>query len=124
MNQAGESKSGQHSTVTGIPLDRAADTAVRVAERFGVPVIILAALLYLAREVAIGLHSTVIQPVVASHQKFIDVICEQAERQSDAMAEQASAFDDLARTHGEQVILLRRALPEASAPHREPAALQ
>ena len=47
------------------------ETWLRVAERFGVPVVILCVLLWMVREAAVGLHTTVVSPVVESHAEFL-----------------------------------------------------
>lgn len=48
------------------------EAILRMAERFGVPVVLLAVCIWLAREAAISLHSTVLEPVVASHVEFLE----------------------------------------------------
>jgi hypothetical protein len=48
------------------------DSAVRVAERFGVPVVLLAILIWFLRDAAVTLHSTVLVPIVKSHTEFLD----------------------------------------------------
>lgn len=87
---------------------------LRFAERFGVPVVLLCLLLWMIREAAIGLHTSVVKPVVESHQQFLDVLCEESRKQSDAMTSQARAFSDLVKAHEEQTSLLRRVVPAAT----------
>lgn len=48
------------------------EVGIRVAERFGVPVVILAALLWMIREAATSLNGTVVVPIVKSHTEFLD----------------------------------------------------
>jgi hypothetical protein len=48
-------------------------TLFDVAERFGVPVVILAAILWMAREAATSVHNSVIVPMVESHTQFLEV---------------------------------------------------
>lgn len=48
------------------------ESAVRVAERFGVPVVLLAVLVWFLRDAAVTLHSTVLVPIVRSHTEFLD----------------------------------------------------
>jgi hypothetical protein len=47
------------------------DSLVRIGERFGVPVLILAVLLWFARDAAISLNKTVVEPVVQGHVEFL-----------------------------------------------------
>lgn len=93
-----------------ISISHSLEILLKVAERFGVPVMVLAVFLFLTREAAIAIHGTIIEPVVASHQKFIDVVSEQTKAQTDAMHEQAAAFSKLADSHDDQLMLLREAL--------------
>jgi hypothetical protein len=48
------------------------EAAFRVAERFGVPLVLLAVVLWFAREAAVTLHGTVVVPIVKSHTEFLD----------------------------------------------------
>jgi hypothetical protein len=48
------------------------ELGLRVAERFGVPVVILAAMMLLAREAATTAHTTVILPIIKSHTEFLE----------------------------------------------------
>jgi len=48
------------------------EAAFRVAERFGVPLVLLAVVLWFARDAAITLHGTVLVPIVKSHTEFLD----------------------------------------------------
>jgi hypothetical protein len=65
------------------------DTFLRIADRFGVPCVILAAAIYFGREAAVALHSTVIQPVVKSHVQFLETT-------SDVQQQQARTLEELA----------------------------
>lgn len=49
-----------------------ADTAMKFAERFGVPVVILGAILWMTREAATVLHDSVVVPVVKGHTQFLE----------------------------------------------------
>jgi len=49
-----------------------ADTAMKFAERFGVPVVILGAILWMTREAATVLHDSVVVPVVKGHTEFLE----------------------------------------------------
>ena len=107
-------------------IDTVTETMLRIAERFGVPVVLLAVLLFFGREAVVGLHRTVVAPVVESHTQFVDAIVEQTRAQTGAMEQQAKAFCDLSESHEEQLAILRRAFPEATAAgerRREPVGL-
>jgi len=43
-----------------------------IADRFGVPCLILAAVLWMIRDAGMALHQTVVVPVVQAHTKFLD----------------------------------------------------
>jgi hypothetical protein len=50
----------------------ATDAAMRAAERFGVPVVLLLILMWMIRESASVLHDSVVVPMVRSHTEFLD----------------------------------------------------
>ena len=108
-------------------IDSVTETMLRIAERFGVPVVLLAIFIWFAREATIAVHNTIVEPVVKSHTQFVDTICEQVKTQTDAMEEQAKAFRELSKAHDEQVVILRRAFPDSTGGgerRREPAVPQ
>ena len=47
------------------------DSLVRIGERFGVPVLVLAVLLWFIRDAAVSLNKTVVEPVVQGHVEFL-----------------------------------------------------
>ena len=47
------------------------DTLLRIGERFGVPVLVLAVLLWFMRDAAVSLNKTVVEPVVRGHVEFL-----------------------------------------------------
>ena len=47
------------------------DSLVRIGERFGVPVLVLAVLLWFIRDAAVSLNNTVVEPVVHGHVEFL-----------------------------------------------------
>ena len=105
-------------------IERMTEAVMKIAERFGVPVVLLLVFIYMARETAIAVHQTVVAPVVTSHTKFIDTISEQSRQQTEAMQSQAEAFKELAAAHDEQIIILRQAFPRvAGSPDTAPAGL-
>lgn len=48
------------------------EAAFRLAERFGVPLVLLAVVIWFARDAAVTLHGTVVVPIVKSHTEFLD----------------------------------------------------
>lgn len=71
------------------------ETALRVAERFGVPVVLLCLLLWMAREAAVGLHTTVVVPVVESHTEFLKQTGQTLKEISATQHQQAEAMDEI-----------------------------
>ena len=79
------------------------DTLLRIADRFGVPCVVLAVLMYFGREAAIAIHASVVQPVVKSHVEFL-------ESTKETMAKQADTLEELAKgQHEIQQVLARPA---------------
>jgi hypothetical protein len=84
------------------------DTFLRIADRFGVPCVILAVILYFGREAAIALHDSVVEPVVQSHVEFL-------ESTKETMAKQADTLQELAKGQQEiQQVLARPANNEGT----------
>jgi hypothetical protein len=48
------------------------DRVIKIGERFGVPVMLLTALLFFAREVCVSVHETLLVPIVKGHIEFLD----------------------------------------------------
>lgn len=70
--------------------------------RLGAPCIILAAVLWMAREAACSLHSTVVVPIVRSHSEYLeasrktlDGIEKTQQRQAETMQKIAESQDEL-----------------------------
>jgi len=76
------------------------DTFLRIADRFGVPCVILAVVLYCGREAAIALHSTVVEPVVKSHVEFLETTSETLREIGRTQEKQAETLEELA--HGQR----------------------
>ncbi len=65
------------------------DTLLRIADRFGVPCVVLAVLMFFGREAAIAIHSSVVEPVVKSHVEFLESTQHTMEQQSETLQELA-----------------------------------
>lgn len=77
-------------------MQQVTETAMKAAERFGVPVLILAAVLWMTREAATGLHSTVVVPIVQSHTEFLNGTRETLREISITQSKQAEALREIA----------------------------
>ena len=76
-------------------MDEARGHILALLERFGVPVAILAVILWFAREAAISLHSTVLVPVVQSHTEFLDATHETLREIGRSQEQQAATMREL-----------------------------
>lgn len=77
-------------------MDEARGHVLALLERFGVPVAILAVILWFSREAAISLHSTVLVPVVKSHTEFLDATQETLREIGRSQEQQAETMQELA----------------------------
>ena len=74
------------------------DAACRAAERFGVPVVILAAILWMGREAASSLHETVLVPIIRSHTEFLEETRRTQKQQSEILQEIAIGQREIQHT--------------------------
>lgn len=72
------------------------DTLIKAAGEFGVPVVILAAFIWMAREAATSLHGTVVVPIVKSHTEFLDSTRDTLHEISQTQAQQAATLKEMA----------------------------
>lgn len=79
-----------------------AETLFRVADRFGVPCVILAVLMWFGREAAISIHSSLVKPVVESHIEFLDATRETLSEIGATQEKQAETLSEIA--HGQRQI--------------------
>ena len=86
-----------------------ADLTFRALDRFGVPCVVLAVILYFGREAAIALHDTLVRPVVKSHVEFLEATSETLSEMCEVQKQQAQALDDLAE--GQRDLLRGRVEP-------------
>ena len=77
------------------------DIALRTAERFGVPCVILAAILLMTREAATSLHNTVLVPIVQSHTEFLESTRATLQQIGRTQEKQAETLDELAKSQDE-----------------------
>lgn len=71
-------------------------TLIDVAGKLGVPFVVLALFLWLAREAATSLHRTVVIPIVESHTEFLDSTRQTLDRISTTQERQAETLQELA----------------------------
>jgi hypothetical protein len=76
------------------------DTFLRIADRFGVPCVILAVVMYFGREAAVALHGTVVEPMVRSHVEFLDTTSETLKEIGQVQRQQALTLQEL--SHGQR----------------------
>jgi hypothetical protein len=72
------------------------DVILRFGERFGVPCLILAAVLWMLRETATSLHSTVIVPIVQGHTQFLESTEETLREIGRTQEKQAETMQEIA----------------------------
>lgn len=78
------------------------DTLLKIADRFGVPCVILAVVIWFGREAAVALHTTLIQPVVESHIEFLDATRETLSEIGATQEKQAQTLQEIA--HGQRQV--------------------
>lgn len=82
------------------------EVAMRVAERFGIPVFILVILLWMLREAATSLHGTVVVPIVQSHTEFLETTRETLTEISKTQNKQADTMQEIAENQEELKIIV------------------
>jgi hypothetical protein len=94
------------------------EAAFRVAERFGVPLVLLAVVLWFARDAAVTLHSTVLVPIVKSHTEFLDSTRETLDEIGKTQFKQAETLQAIAADQKE----IKQAVVKKSGQFGESAA--
>lgn len=82
------------------------ETAIRAAERFGVPVVLLVILLWMIREAASSLNGTVVIPIVKSHTEFLDTTRETLTQISKTQERQAETMEEISENQRELKIIV------------------
>ena len=93
------------------------EAAFRVAERFGVPLVLLAVVLWFARDAAVTLHSTVFVPIVKSHTEFRDSTRETLDEIGKTQFKQAETLQAIASDQRE----IKQAVVKKAGLHGEAA---
>jgi len=72
------------------------DVMLRIGERLGVPLLILAAVLWMSREAGMALYTTAIVPLVEAHGKFLDSTSRNLEEIGTTQRQQAETLQEIA----------------------------
>lgn len=78
------------------------ETLFKIADRFGVPCVILGVLIWFGREAAITIHDSLVKPVVESHIEYLDATRETLTEIGRTQEKQAETLSELA--HGQRQI--------------------
>ena len=95
--------------------DSFTESAFRVAERFGVPVVILAVMIWFLRDAAVTIHGTVLVPIVKSHTEFLESTRETLDEIGKTQFQQAETLQEIAA--GQQEI--KQAVVKKTGQHGE-----
>jgi hypothetical protein len=76
--------------------DSAYGFLISIADRFGVPVLLLAAVLWMIRDAGLAIHQTVLVPIVESHTKFLETTQETLTEIGKTQDTQARTMQELA----------------------------
>lgn len=85
----------------------AIDALLRIADRFGVPCVILAAVMFFGREMAIALHGTIVEPVVKSHVEFLETTSETLKEICQIQSQQARTLQELSHGQSELRVVVK-----------------
>lgn len=92
------------------------DTFFKMADRFGVPCVILAVVLYFGREAAIALHGTVVEPMVQSHMEYLESTASTLKEIGETQKQQAETLDELYRGQADLHKVVKDVLISGSRP--------
>jgi hypothetical protein len=87
------------------------DVALRIAERLGVPILILAAVLWMGREAGMALYITAIVPLVEAHGKFLDSTSRNLEEIGTTQRQQAETLQEIAVGQKEIATIIQKQDP-------------
>jgi hypothetical protein len=93
------------------------EAAFRVAERFGVPLVLLAIVIWFMRDAAVTLHGTVVVPIVKSHTEFLDSTRETLDEIGKTQFKQAETLQAIAADQHE----IKQAVVKKTGQHGEAA---
>ena len=93
------------------------EAGMRIAERFGVPVVLLAVLVWFLRDAAVTLHGTVLVPIVKSHTEFLDSTRETLDEIGKTQFKQAETLQAIANDQRE----IKQSVVKKTGQQGEPA---
>jgi septal ring factor EnvC (AmiA/AmiB activator) len=83
------------------------DTVLRIGERLGVPLLILVALLWMAREAGTALYSGAVVPVVQAHTQFLESTQDTLQRIGETQDRQTNAMQEIVTGQREITAILK-----------------
>lgn len=89
----------------------ALDTALKIGERLGVPLLVLAAILWMAREAGMALYGGAVVPVVKAHTTFLESTQETLKGIEQTQSTQADALQDIVTGQREITAILKENPP-------------
>lgn len=72
-----------------------ADSLLKIGTQLGVPVLILAAVLYMAREGGVAVYTTAVVPLVKAHADFLEATQETLKQIGETQKQQAEAMREI-----------------------------
>jgi hypothetical protein len=87
------------------------DVMLRIGERLGVPILILAAVLWMGREAGMALYTTCIVPLVEAHGKFLDSTSRNLEEIGTTQRQQAETLQEIAVGQKEIATIIQKQDP-------------
>lgn len=85
----------------------ALDTVLRIGERLGVPLLILAALLFMLREAGMAIYSGGVQPLVKAHTEFLERTTETLQGIETTQSRQADTMEEIVSGQREITTIIR-----------------
>lgn len=85
----------------------ALETALRIGERLGVPLLILAAILWMAREAGIAVYGGAVVPVVRAHTTFLESTQETLRGIESTQSRQADTMDEIVAGQRELTAIIK-----------------
>lgn len=83
------------------------DTVLRIGERLGVPLLVLAALLFMLREAGTALYSGGVQPLVKAHTEFLERTQETLKGIETTQQQQADTMQEIVTGQREITAILK-----------------
>lgn len=85
------------------------DTVLRIGERLGVPLLILVALLWMAREAGMAIYGGAVVPVVKAHTTFLESTQETLKGIETTQSRQAETMEEIVTGQREITAIIKEA---------------